>query len=151
MRSYLMLPFVLLVLCLGVVATNVATATGADADLTRSDKVLNGLRIAKNQQGDPYSYGSAGPGRFDCSGLVYFAMRQAGIDVPRTSGGQASYARRIPKSQLRPGDLMYFGGHIGIFVGRKNGHVLMLDAPKSGDHVRIRVPWTSSWSAYTLR
>jgi cell wall-associated NlpC family hydrolase len=151
MRSFVMLPFVMLVLCFGLVVTNVSTAPKADAALTRSAKILNGLTVAKHQQGDPYSYGSAGPGRFDCSGLVYYSMRKAGISVPRTSSGQASYARRISKANLRPGDLMYFGGHIGIFVGRKDGRVLMLDAPSSGKRVSIRTPWTTSWSAYTLR
>jgi len=150
MRSFFALPFVLLLLLSGLALTQVTVAPKADA-LTRSQKIATGLRIAKNQIGDPYRYGAAGPGAFDCSGLVYYSMRKAGISVPRTSSGQASYARRISKANLRPGDLMYFGGHIGIFVGRKDGRVLMLDAPSSGKRVSIRTPWTTSWSAYTLR
>ena len=156
MRSFVMLPFVLLVLCFGLVVTNVSTAPQADAAVARSAKVLNGLTVAKHQQGDPYSYGSAGPGRFDCSGLVYYSMRKAGVSVPRSSGAQAGATRRISKSNMKPGDLMFFsdGGHVyhvAIFVGWKNGHRLMIDAPKSGDHVRIRTPWTSGWFAGTLR
>lgn len=150
MRSILMLPFVILVLAAGLVATDVSTASTASAG-TRSQQVLNGLSIARHQQGDPYSYGSAGPTRFDCSGLIYFAMRRAGIPVPRSSDAQAAFARPIPRSALRPGDLMFFGGHIGIFVGRKNGHVLMLDAPSSGGRVGVRRPYTNAWSAFTLR
>lgn len=150
MRSFFALPFVLLLLLSGLALTQVTVAPKADA-LTRSQKIATGLRIARNQIGDPYRYGSAGPNSFDCSGLVYYSMRKAGISVPRTSSGQASYARKIAKSNLRPGDLMYFGGHIGIFVGRKDGRVLMLDAPSSGKRVSIRTPWTTSWSAYTLR
>lgn len=156
MRSYVMLPFVLLVLCLGLVATTVSTAPQADAITTRYAKVLDGVQIAKNQQGDPYGYGYAGPGRFDCSGLVYFAMRKAGISVPRSSDAQAGYARRIAKSDMKPGDLMFFtyGGdvyHVAIFLGWKDGYRRMIDAPKSGDHVRIRRPWTAGWFAGTLR
>lgn len=150
MRSFLMLPFVLLVLCFGLVV-NVATAPEADAITARYTKILEGVRIAKNQIGDPYSYGSAGPDRFDCSGLIYYAMRRAGVSVPRSSGAQADYARRIPKSDMRVGDLMYFGGHIGIFLGWRDGRRLMLDAPSSGGRVNIRHPWTTDWSAYTMR
>jgi cell wall-associated NlpC family hydrolase len=150
MRSFAVLPFVLLLLLTGLALAQVSVAPKADA-LSRSQMVADGLRIARNQIGDPYRYGSTGPNAFDCSGLVYYSMRQAGIPVPRTSGGQASYARRISKADLRPGDLMYFGGHIGIFVGRKDGHVLMLDAPRSGGRVGIRRPWTNSWTAATLR
>ncbi|HSX68537.1 C40 family peptidase [Nocardioides sp.] len=151
MRSVLALPFVLLVLLAGLVATDVSTAPEASATLTRVEKIRLGVKIARNQIGDPYAYGAAGPGRFDCSGLIYYSMRKAGIAVPRSSGAQADYARPIAKSNMRIGDLMYFGGHIAIFVGWKDGHRLMLDSPKSGDHVRIRRPWTTSWSAYTLR
>lgn len=155
MRSVLTLPFVLLVLCLGM-AVNVATAPQADAITARYQKVLDGVRVARNQQGDPYGYGSAGPDRFDCSGLVYYSMRKAGVSVPRSSDAQAGYARHIPKSDMRPGDLMFFssGGdvyHVAIFLGWKDGHRLMLDSPKSGDHVRIRTPWTTGWYAGTLR
>lgn len=150
MRNFFALSFVLLFMLSGLALTQVSVAPEADA-LTRSQKIANGLRIAKNQIGDPYRYGAAGPNAFDCSGLIYYSMRKAGISVPRTSGSQANYARRISKANLRPGDLMYFGGHIGIFVGRRDGRILMLDAPSSGKRVSIRSPWTSDWSAYTLR
>lgn len=150
MRSFAALPFVLLLMMVGLASTQVTAAPEASA-MSRSQAIANGLRIAKNQIGDPYVYGSAGPRSFDCSGLVYYAMRHAGIPVPRSSGAQAAYGRPIPKSQMRPGDLMYFGGHIGIFVGRKHGRIRMLDAPSSGGRVSIRAPWTGSWSAYTLR
>jgi cell wall-associated NlpC family hydrolase len=150
MRNFFALSFVLLFMLSGFALTQVSVAPKADA-LTRSQKIATGLRIAKNQIGDPYRYGAAGPNAFDCSGLVYYSMRKAGISVPRTSSSQASYARWIPKSQLRPGDLMYFGGHIGIFVGRKDGRIRMLDAPHTGARVTIRSPWTTDWSAHTLR
>lgn len=125
----------------------------ADATLTR---VAHGTDIAVNQIGDPYRYGAAGPDRFDCSGLLYYSFRKAGIAIPRTSSSQASYARRISKSNLRRGDLMFFYGssgvyHAAIFLGRSDGHIVMLHAPHTGDHVRRARPWTSSWFAATLR
>lgn len=115
------------------------------------------LAVARRQIGDPYRYGAAGPNAFDCSGLVNFAFRAAGYKgIPRTSGAQASFSRRISRAALRPGDLMFFhsGGrvyHVGIFVGRKAGKVVMLHAPRSGDRVRYASPWTDSWFAGTVR
>ena len=52
------------------------------------------MNIAAAQKGDPYSYGAAGPARFDCSGLVYYSFRRAGFSrIPRTSSAQAGFAR----------------------------------------------------------
>ncbi|WP_235737811.1 C40 family peptidase [Nocardioides alcanivorans] len=115
------------------------------------------LAVARKQLGDPYRYGAAGPNAFDCSGLLHFSFRAAGFKkMPRTSGAQASFARRIPRSALRPGDLMFFTGsggvyHAGIFAGRKNGKIVMLHAPSSGKRVSYAAPWTNSWFAATLR
>ena len=114
--------------------------------------------IALGQRGDAYGYGAAGPGAFDCSGLVYYAFRKAGFGgMPRTSSAQAGHARRIAKSDLHRGDLMFFTGgggvyHVGMFVGRaKGGAPLMLHSSTPGRPVQIDVPWTSSWFAGTMR
>ncbi len=115
------------------------------------------LAVARKQVGDPYRYGAAGPNSFDCSGLVNFSFRAAGYrSIPRTSGAQASFSRRISRAALRPGDLMFFhsGGrvyHVGIFAGRKHGRIVMLHAPGTGDRVRYAAPWTDSWFAGTVR
>lgn len=124
---------------------------------SRAAKIRRTVRIAKNQIGDPYRYGAAGPHRFDCSGLVYFSARRAGFSkVPRTSRAQARHMRRIKKSNMRPGDFMYFhnGGrvyHTGIFVGRKDGKRIILHAPSTGKRVHKARVWTSKWFAGTLR
>lgn len=113
-------------------------------------------RTAMAQRGDAYSYGSAGPNAFDCSGLVFYSYRRAGFNVPRTSGAQAAYTHRVAKQNMRPGDLMFFfnsGGvyHAAVFVGYKNGHAMMVHAPGSGQRVTVAAPWTSSWFGGTLR
>jgi cell wall-associated NlpC family hydrolase len=135
------------------------TAPGASA-MTRSQRIVSGLNIAQHQKGDPYSWGAAGPGRFDCSGLIYYSYRQAGIDVPRTSSAQAAHARRIPTSQLRPGDFVFFyhgaaraGNvyHVGIYSGVQNGQRTILHAPRPGQRVKTEPIWTSQWFAGTLR
>ena len=129
----------------------------ASAVVARSTRIHHALEIAKQQRGDPYRYGAAGPNRFDCSGLVYFATHRAGFTrVPRTASAQSHFMRRIPKSRLRPGDFMFFTGgggvyHVGMFVGRSRGHALVLHAPHSGTRVHIQQVCTSRWFAGTLR
>lgn len=156
LQRALVLPFILLMMLGGLLITQISVAPEADA-LTRTQKISSGLRIAKNQIGDPYRYGASGPGAFDCSGLLYYSFRKAGIsNIPRTSSAQAGYARRIQRSNMRPGDLMFFTGgsgiyHAAIFVGRKDGHVVMLHSPRSGERVKYARPWTNSWFAATLR
>lgn len=119
-------------------------------------RVLAARDIAMRQRGDAYQYGAAGPNRFDCSGLIHFSFRRAGVKVPRTSGAQAAHTRRIPRGKMRAGDLMFFhsGGrvyHAAMFLRWQRGKAVMLHAPGSGKRVRVDRPWTSSWFAGTLR
>jgi len=129
----------------------------AHAAAARSTRIHHALEIAKAQRGDPYRYGAAGPNRFDCSGLVYFATHHAGFtNVPRTSSAQSRFMHRIRKTRLHPGDFMFFTGsggvyHVGIFVGRRGGRALVLHAPHTGTRVRVDRVWTSKWFAGTLR
>ncbi len=121
-----------------------------------SSRVVSAKDIAMRQRGDAYAYGAAGPDRFDCSGLVFYSFRRAGFAVPRTSGAQAGFTRRIAKQDMRAGDLMFFYGsggvyHAAIFLKWSRGHAVMVHSPGSGQRVRIAVPWTSSWFGGTLR
>ncbi len=83
------------------------------------------VTLAKAQIGTRYKLGAKAPGKaFDCSGLVQWVMAAFNLDLPRTSREQAKAGIEIPKdpTQLRPGDLLYFGkgktvSHIGIYVG----------------------------------
>ncbi|OUC92165.1 hypothetical protein CA984_31115 [Streptosporangium minutum] len=101
------------------------------------------VAAALRQVGRPYVWGggsSAGPtgGGFDCSGLALHAWSRAGAALTHYTGSQFRQGRRVPFSQLRPGDLVFFGGgtgdptHVGVYV--KNG--VMVHAPKTGDIVR---------------
>lgn len=119
-------------------------------------KIKKGLRVALRQKGDPYVYGAEGPNAFDCSGLLMYSFGKAGLRLPRTSSDQARFARRIPKHNLKRGDLMFFhsGGsvyHAAIFLDRVHGKPLLLHAPHTGSHVKRDVVWTNSWYAETLR
>jgi peptidoglycan DL-endopeptidase CwlO len=101
---------------------------------------IKALRAALTRQGAPYIWGAEGPGTFDCSGLVMWAYRQAGVSLPRVAFDQARVGAAVA-SGLLPGDLiaLYWPvSHIGIYVG--NG--LYINAPQSGDVVKVaRVPW----------
>lgn len=153
LRRLVLLP--LITMALLVAASLVGPVSDASA-ANRSGRITRAVDIALKQVGDPYRYGAAGPSAFDCSGLMQYSFRKAGISIPRTSSAQARAAHRIPKSKLRRGDLMFFsdgGGvyHAAMFLRRSKGRVLMVHAPNSRSRVRVDSPWTSSWFAATLR
>jgi cell wall-associated NlpC family hydrolase len=74
---------------------------------------------AESKIGSPYSYGSAGPNAFDCSGLVYWSYKNAGKTIPRDSYGQMSGGKAVAYKDAKPGDVLIFNGgsHSGIYVG----------------------------------
>ncbi|MGL5811001.1 MAG: C40 family peptidase [Nocardioides sp.] len=137
--------------------TAVSATASAESESPRAKRIQAAANVAVRQIGDRYAYGSAGPRSFDCSGLIFYSFHRAGLrGLPRTSSAQARFARRIPRRSLRRGDLMFFHNsygvyHVGIFLKRKNGHVVMLHSPYPGKRVQRAVPWTSSWYAGTLR
>jgi cell wall-associated NlpC family hydrolase len=91
---------------------------------------------AMAQRGKPYVWAAAGPGSFDCSGLVLFAFKAAGISLPHSSLQQSKMGQAVSRSELKPGDLVFFYSpvsHVGIYIG--NGQ--MVHAPTSGDVVKV--------------
>lgn len=101
-------------------------ATPASAEAVSTKVRLNALSIAKNQMNDPYVWGAAGPNKFDCSGLVYYAYYKAGYKWSRTTAqGQYNRTQHISSKYRRPGDLVFIGSnskniyHTGIYVGWK--------------------------------
>ncbi|GGL26839.1 C40 family peptidase [Nocardia jinanensis] len=91
------------------------------------------LDAAKTKVGAMYSWGAAGPANFDCSGLVQWAYKQAGIKLPRTSFEQSHVGAPISFASLQPGDIVITngGGHVGMYAG--DG--LLLNAVQSGEPV----------------
>jgi peptidoglycan DL-endopeptidase CwlO len=102
------------------------------------------LRWALTKLGDMYVWGAAGPTTFDCSGLVMWAYAHVGISLDHFTGDQWNEGEHIPRSQLAPGDLVFFFqdiGHVGMYVG--NG--MMVDAPTFGQPVQVQPVF---WSAF---
>ncbi|WP_030145546.1 C40 family peptidase [Streptomyces violaceorubidus] len=94
------------------------------------------VAYAYQKLGSPYVWGATGPNAFDCSGLIQAAYRAAGISLPRTTYAQIGAGRRVPRSQLQPGDLVFFYSgisHVGLYVG--NGQ--MIHAPNPSAPVRV--------------
>jgi len=102
---------------------------------------VQALNEALTKIGDPYVWAAAGPDAFDCSGLVMWAYAQIGIHLMHFTGDQWNEGEHIPRSELQPGDLVFFYptiSHVGLYVG--NG--LMVDAPSAGEDVKIQaIDW----------
>jgi peptidoglycan DL-endopeptidase RipA len=122
------------------------------------------IRRGMSQMGQPYSWGggnAAGPSRgigsgsdtvgFDCSGLVLYSFAGVGIKLPHYSGSQYNMGRKIPSSQMRRGDVIFYGPggsqHVTIYLG--DGQ--MLEAPDVGLKVRVAPVRTSGMTPYVVR
>ncbi|GAA3500914.1 C40 family peptidase [Streptomyces prasinosporus] len=94
------------------------------------------LDFAYAQLGKPYEWGSTGPNSYDCSGLTGASWRAAGVSLPRTVKQQYDVGRKVAKSDLQPGDIIYWyndNQHNGMYVG--NGKAI--HAPRTGKNVEI--------------
>jgi cell wall-associated NlpC family hydrolase len=106
-------------------------ATWGEASIEKQQVLLS----AMSQIGVPYrSRMSKAYRGFDCSGLMLYAFAQAGIALPRSSGEQIRSAAEITQAQLEPGDLVYYPGHVSMYVG--DG--LVVHSPQSGKDVEVR-------------
>ena len=120
-------------------AMAIFTQTGQYPDITIPTANTVGaqaLDAALSRRGDPYVWGAAGPGAFDCSGLVVWAFAKEGITLPHYTGDLWNSGVHIPRADLEPGDLVFFFpdiSHVGIYLG--DG--LMVDAPDFGEVVRV--------------
>jgi peptidoglycan DL-endopeptidase CwlO len=102
------------------VATSAAAARAAALD------------HAMSKIGSPYRYGASGPNAFDCSGLVSWAFKKAGVSLPRTSRAMSRVGTPVSRDELRPGDLVFFYkpvSHVGIYIG--DGKIVHASSKKS--------------------
>ncbi len=108
----------------------------------------NVIKTAKKLLGIKYHFGGKTPKTgFDCSGLVYYAHKKNGLKLPRTTIGQLKRVRRIYKSALRPGDLVFFAidritvSHVGIYLGNNK----FIHSPSTGKNVNITSMDSNYW------
>jgi peptidoglycan DL-endopeptidase CwlO len=103
------------------------------------------VSIAERYLGTPYVWGGASPSGFDCSGLVMYVYAQVGVSLPHSSYAQYGMGSPVSRSDLQPGDLVFFDGlgHVGIYVGGNS----FIHAPHTGDVVKISS--ISGWYAST--
>ena len=94
------------------------------------------IDTAMAQRGKPYVWAAGGPRAFDCSGLTQYAFAAAGLTLPHSSRMQSQMGRSVSRSELQPGDLVFFYSpvsHVGIYIGGNQ----MVHAPTSGDVVKV--------------
>jgi cell wall-associated NlpC family hydrolase len=97
-------------------------------------KGARALAYARAQLGDPYRFASAGPDAFDCSGLTSAAWKSVGVSLPRSSRSQYGAGSPVSRSNLQPGDLVFFYSpisHVALYAG--NGQII--HAPRPGKSV----------------
>jgi cell wall-associated NlpC family hydrolase len=134
-------------------ASSPNVAPGAPATAVPSDPfILERVALtARPMVGVPYHYGGSDPRGFDCSGLVFYAYREAGVVVPRTSGEQLRASHPLNVDQARPGDLVFFrtskrAWHVGIYLGGQRfihapstGRAVVIDGLDDGYYLRHRI------------
>ena len=124
-------------------------STGSNGSTSSSVNAV--LSLLNQQLGKAYAWGAEGPNSFDCSGLPYYVYKNAaGITLPRTSSQQSKYGTTVSKSNLKPGDLVFFDtsgpnngvvSHVGIYVG--NGQMIHSSSSK-GKVIQVSIE-TSYW------
>lgn len=125
-------------------AASASTASPAPPD-SRGTAVV---AIAMRYLGIPYMWGGASPSTgFDCSGLTMYVYAQVGVSLPHYAAAQYGMGVSVARSQLQPGDLVFFNGlsHMGMYIGGGN----FIHAPRTGDVVKIsslsEAYYTASW------
>jgi cell wall-associated NlpC family hydrolase len=124
----------------------VAPASDATTPAPPSSRYGGAVGIAMQYLGVPYKWGGASPsGGFDCSGFTMFVYAQLGVSLPHYTGDQWQMGTAVSRSELQPGDLVFFDGlgHEGMYIGNNQ----MIHAPHTGDVVKISS--ISGWYAQT--
>ena len=122
-------------------------SSGEPATATPPAQYGGVVAIAMRYLGIPYRWGGASPSTgFDCSGFIMYVYAQVGVSLPHSAAAQYGYGSPVSRSQLQPGDLVFFNGlgHNGIYIGGGQ----FIHSPHTGDVVKIS-SLSDSWYAST--
>lgn len=117
-------------------ASSGASDSPASYNGPASGRGKTAIEFAYAQLGKPYEWGSTGPNSYDCSGLVGAAWRSAGVSLPRTVKQMYDAGRKVSKSDLQPGDVIYWyndNQHNGMYIGDGKA----IHAPRTGKNIEI--------------
>ena len=158
-RTHPCLVFVILVSCLlftgcATRITGIPSWGGARAE-SGPAAALKAVRSAQSQTGKLYRSGGSSPRTgFDCSGLIWWAYRQHGVNVPRVTSDQANAGFGVSRSAMRVGDILVFntgsggrGLHTGLYAGRGS----FIHSPSSGKRIRTDSVNNAYWSKRLIR
>jgi cell wall-associated NlpC family hydrolase len=122
------------------------SASVGTAAVAPPSKYTGVVGIAMRYLGVPYVWGGSSPSGFDCSGFVMYVYAQVGVSLPHYTGAQWAMGVPVAKSDLEPGDLVFFDGlgHVGIYIGGGS----FIHAPHTGTVVQIS-SLNSGWYADT--
>ena len=140
------------------VTPSAAALNGSSSGTSNSDSAPSGsatgaqiVAEAKKYLGTPYVYGGASPSGFDCSGFVYYVLKQFGYSPYRTPADQYRMGTYVSKANLQPGDIVFFAGtyasgisHVGIYVG--NGQ--FIHSPNSRSTVSYADLTSGYWAQH---
>jgi cell wall-associated NlpC family hydrolase len=127
-------------------------AAGTNVDgMVANPIAIRAVQFALAQRPKPYKFGAEGPNAYDCSGLTWASYRHVGITIPRVAKDQYHQTTKIDVSKILPGDLLFFSrtsttdwttiSHVGMYIGDGK----MVEAPTTGDVVKVATVW---WSAF---
>jgi cell wall-associated NlpC family hydrolase len=107
--------------------SNSAQAASTSASVSATSKATKIINTGKKYMGVRYKFGAktGNTSSFDCSSFTQYIFRKHGVNIPRSSKQQSKVGKFVPKSQLKPGDLVFFYSpihHVGIYIG--NGKVM---------------------------
>ena len=149
---------------LGLLPTETGITNGAIPAVAGPQATEFVIKRGMAQMGVPYSWGggnAAGPSRgidhgagtvgFDCSGLMLYMFAGVGIKLDHYSGSQYNAGRKIPSSQMRRGDMLFWGPNGSQHVAMYLGNNQMLEAPYTGSVVKISPVRTSGMTPYAVR
>lgn len=139
-------------LLIGALAGCAGSPERSEAPAIRAsdETARNAVAVANEMIGKPYRYAGDTPAGFDCSGLVRYSFRRAGISMPRATPAQRRATSLISVRSLRPGDLLFFdqegkkASHVGIYLG--DGR--FVHAPSTGGRVRTDRLGSDFWKKH---